>query len=459
MYTALSEDPRAAGLLTRAGQALIDGDAIAAVTQLETALGDEAFLQAMYDAWLAPGKELIKKVGVELVKEVTKAVELASVMLAVDSFVDALERGGWGRVVVTWQGEAQQAGVRDIDWLNRQYHIVGSTVNETVTVKDGHYSIDPQCCSRVVAADVREPLYADITGDGREEAFVWMSWFPGGNFYESTVAAFSAEGGQPTQIGDVGVGSDVEGAVRAITWDAPYLVVERSHYVEGDFHAQGPTHTRDEYWRWDGHSLVEDVGRRTVERIAATGTPPAGSSSATMPPSNSSAAFDGADGLLFVDIPGDCLNVRAQPGLSSAVLSCAPDGVRAGRVDGPEFVDGQFWWKSADGWMSEAYLRLVRHAECPGPAECGPPPGEFGFWAQARIDIPGDCLNAHSGPGVAVRLTACIPHGVEVTIWSQAESRDGHTWWLVGAPSVPVAGCRDGAGCGWVSEQYLTLVD
>lgn len=165
-----------------------------------------------------------------------------------------------------------EKSVRDVDWLNREYRIPGS--DENVRVQAGQYSTSGQCCARVLKAVVQPPVFADLTGDGRDEAIVVMQWNNGGNFWSSTVVTFTMRDGSPVALGDIGVGTDMDGFVRSVVAQAPYLVATRTHRVDGDSHAAGPTHVRTEFWRWDGARFVEDVAKRVVKAIATpTATP------------------------------------------------------------------------------------------------------------------------------------------------------------------------------------------
>ncbi|MGD9935308.1 MAG: SH3 domain-containing protein, partial [Dehalococcoidia bacterium] len=162
-----------------------------------------------------------------------------------------------------------QKSVRDIDWNNREYLIVGSSVNEVVRVAGGEYSSTATCCASVVRAIVGPLLFGDVTDDGAEEAVVTMRWHHGGNFWESTVAVFSMRGSEPHQIATTALGADMDGDVRGVRLEGAWIVVTVSHGVDGDSHARGPTHVRDEFWRWNGSELIEDVARRNVVALAS----------------------------------------------------------------------------------------------------------------------------------------------------------------------------------------------
>jgi probable HAF family extracellular repeat protein len=55
---------------------------------------------------------------------------------------------------------------------------------------------------------------------------------------------------------------------------------------------------------------------------------------------------------------GDCVNARAQPSRTAALVKCLPDGTVAVVLDGPRSADGFTWWLlDAGGWVVADYLR------------------------------------------------------------------------------------------------------
>ena len=54
---------------------------------------------------------------------------------------------------------------------------------------------------------------------------------------------------------------------------------------------------------------------------------------------------------------GDCLNIRAAPGRSAAILGCLPDGAVVRLAGGPQSADGSAWWQLEGlGWASGEFL-------------------------------------------------------------------------------------------------------
>lgn len=55
---------------------------------------------------------------------------------------------------------------------------------------------------------------------------------------------------------------------------------------------------------------------------------------------------------------GDCLNLRAAPGMAAPVLACLPSGARVTITDGPRAADGRTWWQvDGRGWAAADYLQ------------------------------------------------------------------------------------------------------
>ncbi len=55
---------------------------------------------------------------------------------------------------------------------------------------------------------------------------------------------------------------------------------------------------------------------------------------------------------------GDCLNLRAAPGMAAPVLACLPSGARVTITDGPRTADGHTWWQvDGRGWAAADYLQ------------------------------------------------------------------------------------------------------
>ena len=57
---------------------------------------------------------------------------------------------------------------------------------------------------------------------------------------------------------------------------------------------------------------------------------------------------------------GDCLNMRSEPSINGAVITCLPDGSSLSIVEGPEKEGSRIWWRveaaGSTGWVAEEYL-------------------------------------------------------------------------------------------------------
>lgn len=83
-------------------------------------------------------------------------------------------------------------------------------------------------------------------------------------------------------------------------------------------------------------------------------TPPAASATPTLP---TGVTFVQGDTVVVAGT-GDCLNVRSDPGLSSQVLTCIPDGTQGTISDGPVQQDGLTWYRLLNlGWVDAEYLQ------------------------------------------------------------------------------------------------------
>lgn len=86
-------------------------------------------------------------------------------------------------------------------------------------------------------------------------------------------------------------------------------------------------------------------------------TPPAASATPALPTGFSFAQGD----TVVVAGTGDCLNVRSDPGLSSQVLTCIPDGTQGTISDGPVQQDGLTWYRLLNlGWVDAEYLQSAQ---------------------------------------------------------------------------------------------------
>jgi Bacterial SH3 domain len=69
--------------------------------------------------------------------------------------------------------------------------------------------------------------------------------------------------------------------------------------------------------------------------------------------------------VVVVVSTGQCLNVRAGPGLGQAAIDCLKDGTTIKLAEGPQEVDDFEWWRidGRDGWVASDWLRYPDAAQ------------------------------------------------------------------------------------------------
>ncbi len=184
---------------------------------------------------------------------------------------------------------APATGVRAIDWRNRPYVLTGLG---TVTVRDGRaeFALDDEGKVSATGATpasfrVEPPLFADIDGDGTEDAVISDVLGTGGTGQFSSIAVYTVRGGQVVALGEVPGGDRGDGGIRHVALErsepgggdpdgsaggaggkAPRgigsaVIVERNVLAEGDGACCASTWRR-ERWIWRGGALAEDAAAR-----------------------------------------------------------------------------------------------------------------------------------------------------------------------------------------------------
>jgi len=168
---------------------------------------------------------------------------------------------------------APSAGVRAIDWRNRSYSIEG--IGE-VAVVDGRADFaldddgklatgksgDPISGQTSAAFSVDRPVFADVDGDGVEDAVLTCVLGTGGTGQFSAVRIFTLRGGgQVVELGEIPGGDRGDGGIRRVAADGGAIVVERNVLAEGDGACCASTWRR-ERWIWRDGAPVEDVAAR-----------------------------------------------------------------------------------------------------------------------------------------------------------------------------------------------------
>lgn len=158
-------------------------------------------------------------------------------------------------------GPAAGDRIRAIDWQNHTYDLseLGS-----VTVRQGHADFEITDDYKVVASggtpgmlDVDPPVFADLDGDGQEEAVIRSTLATGGTGHFSEVRVFALRGGAPVELADIAGGDRGDGGIRKVVADGAALLVDRNVLAPGDGICCASRYQR-ERWTWQHGELVKD---------------------------------------------------------------------------------------------------------------------------------------------------------------------------------------------------------
>jgi hypothetical protein len=155
--------------------------------------------------------------------------------------------------------------IRAIDWQNRTYDL--DELGE-VAVQAGHadFAISEDDKAVAVGAitgsfDVAPPLFADIDGDGRDDAVIAGVLATGGTGHFSEVRVYSLRGGKPVVLAAIAGGDRGDGGIRHVALDGATILVDRNVLAEGDGMCCASKAQR-ERWTWKHGELVEDEAAR-----------------------------------------------------------------------------------------------------------------------------------------------------------------------------------------------------
>ena len=150
-----------------------------------------------------------------------------------------------GGGATTTQAGPPLGSVREVSWATRTYPGLDLAADD----------------------ELGEPLFADITGDGREEAALeGMAIIPDGNSYVTYVYLFTlAEGASgPDLLATVVGGDRADGSIRLTGLDAAGLHLARAILGPDDAMCC-PSSEQHEVWTWNGNELVEEESARRTE--------------------------------------------------------------------------------------------------------------------------------------------------------------------------------------------------
>jgi hypothetical protein len=173
---------------------------------------------------------------------------------------------------------ASISGVRAIDWRNRSYALTGLG---TVAVQDGRaeFALDDDGRVSITGATpasfrVEPPLFADIDGDGSEDAVISNVLGTGGTGQFSSIAVYTMRGGKVVSLGEIPGGDRGDGGIRHVAIersetggraprgrDGSAVIVDRNVLAPGDGACCASTWQR-ERWVWRAGQLAEDLEAR-----------------------------------------------------------------------------------------------------------------------------------------------------------------------------------------------------
>lgn len=172
-------------------------------------------------------------------------------------------------------GGAAAGDIHAIDWANRTYQ----SGDGTFTVKDGSAEFafdengnevppdtqpaDPDGYVEHGYFNVAPPKFADVDGDGADEALVIHVYNGGGTGQFDGVTVYTMRGGQPVVLGEIPGGDRGDGGISDATPQRGAVAVERMMSQEDDG-ACCPSKLQKEVWTWDGKAFVEDQGKRQL---------------------------------------------------------------------------------------------------------------------------------------------------------------------------------------------------
>jgi hypothetical protein len=184
--------------------------------------------------------------------------------VAAASVLAACAHGGGAPIANRGAGGA--AGeVRAIDWQNHTYALdeLGP-----VTVKNGTADFAISDDNKAVEAGagsgsyrVDPPRYADVDGDGIEDAIIASVTSTGGTGHFSEIRIYTVRAGKIVELGAIAGGDRGDGGIRRVALDGSAVIVERNVLAEGDgvCCASGAQRER---WVWKAGEMVEDTAAR-----------------------------------------------------------------------------------------------------------------------------------------------------------------------------------------------------
>jgi hypothetical protein len=161
------------------------------------------------------------------------------------------------------------AEIRTIDWQNHTYQLAELGA---VTVKAGHADFAISDDNKAVEIGtgngsyaVERPLFADVNGDGADDAIISSVLATGGTGHFSEIRIYTLRDGKVGVLAEIPGGDRGDGGIRRVVLDGTALIVERNVLVEGDGLCC-PSAAQRERWIWKAGEMAEDASaRRSIE--------------------------------------------------------------------------------------------------------------------------------------------------------------------------------------------------
>lgn len=152
---------------------------------------------------------------------------------------------------------ASVKGIRDIDFCNLNYAIEGQIVH----LHDGRADVPNREDGGITRIDagLTEVLYGDLTGDGRDEAVVNLSYGLGGTGVFTFANVYGIVDGKLRVLGRIVGGDRAYGDFHDIAIERNRLRVVRSWTTTCMVCTEGYETT---WWKWNGKRLTLEKKRR-----------------------------------------------------------------------------------------------------------------------------------------------------------------------------------------------------
>ena len=173
---------------------------------------------------------------------------------------------GTGGTPIANRGTTGPTGdVRAVDWQNHTYTLdtygpikVTSGRGEFPLVSDDDGNVVDTGEIRGSLA-VQPALFADLDGDGVEDAIISSVLGTGGTGQFSQIQIFTTRAGKLVELGGIPGGDRGDGGIRHVAVDGRAEIVERNVLVEGDGLCC-PSSSRRERWVWRDGEMVQHGG-------------------------------------------------------------------------------------------------------------------------------------------------------------------------------------------------------